>query len=99
MDRPHGASFVGLVDLAIERDDRAWLALVVRPDRRGEGLGQLILRDLARLPALAAACELACTTEPDNVAAQGCVLGAGFEDTGELDPDGFRSFRRPLRRD
>src|SRR5512132_682703 len=46
-------AFVALVDVEVEQNHEAWLALVVCPDRRGHGLGQRILRELEQPPELA----------------------------------------------
>jgi RimJ/RimL family protein N-acetyltransferase len=71
---------------------------MVRPDRRTQGLGRRMLRQLETLPELASVREFKGTVEPTNTAAQRCMLGAGFEDTGRLDRDGFRIFRRDRAR-
>ena len=91
---------VGLADVERYEDNRAAVAVVVRPDRRRGSVGTQVLEALPELPELRTVAEFFGGVERGNVASAALVVAAGFElVTPEPDADGFMYFvmhRRPL---
>ncbi len=73
-----GSQSVGVVDIEESGDGAAWMSLFVRPDMRGKGMGQAVLRSLLSDETVAHIRELKVEIEKDNPASLRCFEGAGF---------------------
>lgn len=73
-----GNQSVGVVDIEESGDGAAWMSLFVRPDVRGKGMGQSILRSLLSNEIVSHIRELKVEIEKDNPASLRCFEGAGF---------------------
>ncbi len=73
-----GNQTVGVVDIEESGDGAAWMSLFVRPDARGKGMGQSILRSLLSDEAISHIHELKVEIENNNPASLRCFEGAGF---------------------
>ncbi len=73
-----GGQSVGVVDIEESGDGAAWMSLFVRPDVRGKGMGQSILRSLLSDETVSHIRELKVEIEKDNPASLRCFEGAGF---------------------
>lgn len=73
-----GSQSVGIVDMEESSDGAAWMSLFVRPDMRGKGMGQFVLRSLLSDETVSHIRELKVEIEKDNPASLSCFEGAGF---------------------
>jgi RimJ/RimL family protein N-acetyltransferase len=87
---------VGLVDLEVYDDGDASLALVVDPERRGEGHGRAILSALEHLQETRAVTRLYGFVTPRNTASIRCLLAVGYQRTRRPDLDGFIEFSKTV---
>jgi RimJ/RimL family protein N-acetyltransferase len=86
---------VGLVDVERYADGTAGLALVVDPARRGQGLGQRIIRAVLAHQELGGTELVRVGIEPDNQASVRCFTAVGFAaEANEPDWEGVVYFRR-----
>lgn len=69
---------VGVIQIDVEDDLRAYLSFAVAPDRRGQGHGSRMLRHLLAGPARGLREIVACVDD-DNPAALRCLHTCGFE--------------------
>lgn len=73
-----GDRSVGIVDMEENGDGTAWMSLFVRPDERGKGIGQCILRSLLKDEVVSHLHEIKVEIEKDNDVSLRCFESAGF---------------------
>ena len=85
---------VALVDVEQDEQDAhsAALAIAVAPAKRGTGIGRRAINAIAERPELAAVKELVGEVEAGNIAAEKCVLAAGFSREGTASESGFTRY-------
>lgn len=86
----------GLIDIESYDDGTAGMALLIAPDRRGQGLGEHILGLLETRPELQGIHEIIGGVEPENVSAQRCLLRAGYIIAPAADEEGFLRFHKKI---
>jgi RimJ/RimL family protein N-acetyltransferase len=77
---------VGYADAGVYDDGTASITVVVAPDRRGQGVGRAILRQLAARPEVAQL-YLEASVHSENVPSLRFCKAVGFERTGRSDGD------------
>lgn len=86
--------FVALIDVECEEDDPsvAAIAVVVAPAKRGQRVGRRLFAVVSSRPELVAVDRLVGEVEAGNVAAERCVVAAGFEVEGTARDAGFTRY-------
>jgi RimJ/RimL family protein N-acetyltransferase len=81
---------VGMSQVDLAPESRAYFDFAVKPERRGQGYGWRILQQLVRQPELSTTTALLGYVEPDNTASRRCLLAAGYHNPSETpDADGM----------
>jgi RimJ/RimL family protein N-acetyltransferase len=84
---------VGMSQVDLADDSRAYFDFAVKPDLRGHGYGRYILSQLVDQPELSAVTMLLGYVEPDNLASRRCLSSAGYHNPNETpDADGLIEF-------
>ncbi len=87
---------VGLIDVELYEDQTASMALLVAPEKRGQGIGGCILYTLENLLKPWGVCSITGGIEVDNRGARRCVEKAGYVVAKTPDKQGFFHIERRL---